>query len=137
MFQHDFQLNYDIKCAIQERRIVVKHASAQNIPVQESVLATDYRLRHGDLVLHYSHRHEPPVSAEPVVVIYESEDVVVVSKPPSIPVHPCANYRRNTLSYILQHDLQKKQKLHITHRLDKLTSGRELLQVSLCDLPDQ
>ena len=31
-------------------------------------------------------RHEPPVTAEPIQVISDTEDIVVVNKPSSIPV---------------------------------------------------
>lgn len=31
-------------------------------------------------------RHEPPVTAEPIHIIKETDDIVVVNKPPSIPV---------------------------------------------------
>ena len=45
-------------------------------------------MKRGDCLVHKVHRHEPPVTAKPVMSAYEDESVVIVSKPPSIPVHP-------------------------------------------------
>lgn len=54
--------------------------------------------------------------------VFEDEDIVVFNKPPSIPVHPCGSYRRNSLTYLVasEHNLRG---LHTLHRLDKHTSG--------------
>lgn len=68
------------------------------------------------------HRHEPPVTAEPVRLLAENEDMVVVDKPSSIPVHPCGRFRHNTVIFILGKEHQLKE-LHPLHRLDRLTSG--------------
>ena len=43
-------------------------------------------LRDNDLLYHRVHRHEPPVSAQPVEVVHEDSDILVVNKPSSIPV---------------------------------------------------
>jgi 23S rRNA-/tRNA-specific pseudouridylate synthase len=61
-----------------------------------------------------------------VHIRYESARLLVVDKPSSIPVHPCGNYRHNSLIYILakEHGLKK---LHVLHRLDAVTSGLLLL----------
>ncbi|KAF3426946.1 hypothetical protein E2986_03356 [Frieseomelitta varia] len=50
------------------------------------------------------------------------EDVVVVNKPASIPVHPCGRYRHNTVVFILAKEYNLKN-LRTIHRLDRLTSG--------------
>ena len=46
-------------------------------------------------------RHEVPVSDERIKIIHMTEDLVVVDKPASIPVHPCGRYRHNTMVFIL------------------------------------
>ena len=43
-------------------------------------------LRNGDRVGHLLHRHEPPVSAEPIVVLHDANNLLVVNKPGSMPV---------------------------------------------------
>lgn len=68
------------------------------------------------------HRHEPPVTAQPIQILVENDEVVVVDKPSSLPVHPCGRFRHNTVIFILgkEHDLKE---LHTIHRLDRMTSG--------------
>ena len=43
-------------------------------------------------------RHEVPVADSRIRVIRMTEDLVVVDKPASIPVHPCGRYRLIFLS---------------------------------------
>lgn len=68
------------------------------------------------------HRHEPPVTAQPIRILTEDDEVVVVDKPSSLPVHPCGRFRHNTVIFILgkEHGLRE---LHTLHRLDRMTSG--------------
>lgn len=75
-----------------------------------------------DFLRNTVHRHEPPVTAEPIRLLAESNDVVVIDKPSSIPVHPCGRFRHNTVIFILGKEHQLKG-LHPLHRLDRLTSG--------------
>ena len=55
-------------------------------------------------------------------IIYEDENMLVVDKPPSVPVHPCGRYRLNSVALILEKENGFKD-LHTLHRLDRLTSG--------------
>uniref|UniRef100_A0A1B6C5M5 Pseudouridylate synthase RPUSD2 n=2 Tax=Clastoptera arizonana TaxID=38151 RepID=A0A1B6C5M5_9HEMI len=82
----------------------------------------DYRLKHNDLLANVVHRHEVPVTSDPITVVHMDEDVVVVNKPASIPVHPCGRYRHNTVVFILAKEYHLKN-LRTIHRLDRLTSG--------------
>eukprot|EP00096_Caligus_rogercresseyi_P014627 TRINITY_DN712_c3_g1_i1.p1 TRINITY_DN712_c3_g1~~TRINITY_DN712_c3_g1_i1.p1 ORF type:complete len:383 (+),score=127.69 TRINITY_DN712_c3_g1_i1:592-1740(+) len=50
------------------------------------------------------------------------DELVVVNKPASIPVHPCGRYRHNTVVFILAKEYGLKN-LRTIHRLDRLTSG--------------
>jgi tRNA pseudouridine synthase 9 len=65
-------------------------------------------------------RHEPPVFGE-LVLVGESDDIVAISKPPSLPMHPCGAYRHNSLEYILkrEHLVANQPILSIVHRLDR------------------
>jgi RluA family pseudouridine synthase len=74
-----------------------------------------------DLVTHVVHRHESPVLHREIVTVHEDDDYLVVDKPPSIPVHPCGTYRRNSLTYLLAS--AGARHLRLVHRLDKQTSG--------------
>ncbi|XP_075386961.1 pseudouridylate synthase RPUSD2 isoform X2 [Tenrec ecaudatus] len=75
-----------------------------------------------DFLRNTVHRHEPPVTSEPIRLLAENEDVVVVDKPSSIPVHPCGRFRHNTVIFILGKEHRLKE-LRPLHRLDRLTSG--------------
>ncbi|NWX13913.1 RUSD2 protein, partial [Aegotheles bennettii] len=79
-------------------------------------------LQNNDFLRNTVHRHEPPVTAQPIQILVENDEVVVVDKPSSLPVHPCGRFRHNTVIFILgkEHDLKE---LHTIHRLDRMTSG--------------
>ncbi|CAH1388426.1 unnamed protein product [Nezara viridula] len=66
--------------------------------------------------------HETPVLAKPLRIIHLDDDLVVLDKPCSLPVHPCGRYRHNTVVFILAKEYQLKN-LRTIHRLDRLTSG--------------
>ncbi|XP_006883288.1 PREDICTED: RNA pseudouridylate synthase domain-containing protein 2 [Elephantulus edwardii] len=89
---------------------------------EERVQDLSIVLKDNDFLRNTVHRHEPPVTAEPIRLLAENEDVVVVDKPSSIPVHPCGRFRHNTVIFILGKEHQLKE-LHPLHRLDRLTSG--------------
>ncbi|CAH0479792.1 unnamed protein product [Peronospora belbahrii] len=105
-----------------------KYAIASGrISVNHEIVPPDTIIENGDLIIHVAHRHEPPVSGDEVSVVYEDHDLIVVSKPPSMPTHPCGAYRHNSLHSILQATRPSLPQLHIVHRLDRLTSGVVLL----------
>ncbi|SGZ49028.1 CIC11C00000000491 [Sungouiella intermedia] len=54
-------------------------------------------------------------------ILFENEDVVVVSKPGGVATHPSGIYRLNTLTEIVRQELG--QKVWPCHRLDKATLG--------------
>lgn len=97
------------------------------ISVNDNSVSTDYRIQGGDVVRHTVHRHEPAVLFYPKdrLVISETEEVVVVDKPPTLPVHPCGAYNRNSLFQILEE--LHYGKLYTVHRLDRLTSGLTII----------
>lgn len=79
-------------------------------------------LKDNDVICNTVHRHEPPVTDNPLEIIELTDDLVVLNKPSSIPVHPCGRYRHNTVVFILgkEHGLTN---LFTLHRIDRLTSG--------------
>ena len=46
----------------------------------------DTLIKNNDLITHKVHRHEPPVVGERINIIHKDDDLVVINKPPSIPV---------------------------------------------------
>ncbi|GLV42476.1 RluA pseudouridine synthase 1 [Carabus blaptoides fortunei] len=95
---------------------------AGTLTVNYEKVPTDYKLKHNDLLANVVHRHEVPVTCHPITIVHMDEDVVVVNKPASIPVHPCGRYRHNTVVFILAKEYNLKN-LRTIHRLDRLTSG--------------
>ncbi|XP_078262220.1 pseudouridylate synthase RPUSD2 [Rhinoraja longicauda] len=100
----------------------IRAASAGRIRLNEQPADLDTVLKNNDFMRNTVHRHEPPVTAQPLRILSQNQEVVVVDKPASIPVHPCGRYRHNTIIFILgkEHNLTE---LHTIHRLDRLTSG--------------
>lgn len=83
----------------------------------------DYLVRNGDMVSHTLHRHEPPVTADPVGIIHEDGDVIVINKPAGIPVHPAGRYKFNSVTEIMKAERGQDFVPHPCNRLDRLTSG--------------
>ncbi|XP_067847065.1 RNA pseudouridylate synthase domain-containing protein 2 [Heptranchias perlo] len=97
-------------------------AKAGRIRLNEKPADLNTVLKNNDFMRNTVHRHEPPVTAQPIEILAQDQEVVVVDKPASIPVHPCGRFRHNTVIFILgkEHNLTE---LHTIHRLDRLTSG--------------
>jgi len=72
------------------------------------------------------HRHEPPVTQQPIHIIHDDPNMLVIDKPPSIPVHPSGRFRHNSVVFILAKE-HGYSNLHLVHRIDRLTSGLLLL----------
>ena len=68
--------------------------------------------------MHKIFREETPVLDTKIKIEYEDESLLAVNKPASIPVHPCGNFKFNSLTCLLEfeHDLTD---LHTVHRLDR------------------
>lgn len=101
----------------------LKAMQTGQVGVNGKTVGPDYILRNGDLVSHKTHRHEPPVSADPILVIHEDDDMLVVNKPAGIPVHPAGRYTYNSLNEILKSERGSDFLPRPCHRLDRLTSG--------------
>ncbi|PNY25259.1 Pseudouridine synthase [Tolypocladium capitatum] len=94
-----------------------------DIYVNGKQVGPDYAVRNGDLVSHTMHRHEPPVTADPVGIIHEDDDMIVINKPSGVPVHPAGRYKFNSVIEIMKADRGKEFIPYPCNRLDRLTSG--------------
>ncbi|KAL4036424.1 hypothetical protein IC575_005164 [Cucumis melo] len=96
------------------------------IQVDGEIVPVSYIVKSSQKISHFLHRHEPPVMAWGVKVLKEEAEVLTVCKPASVPVHPCGQYRKNTVVGILEaeHGLAP---LFPIHRLDRLVSGLLIL----------
>ncbi|KAA8542082.1 hypothetical protein F0562_023234 [Nyssa sinensis] len=104
----------------------VSAVKSGRIQVDGQLVPVSYIVQPSQKISHFLHRHEPPVMAWDVSILQEEPDVLTVCKPASVPVHPCGQYRKNTVIGILQaqHDLAP---LFPVHRLDRLVSGLLIL----------
>ncbi|KAH7121942.1 pseudouridine synthase [Dactylonectria estremocensis] len=93
------------------------------IYVNGQTVGPDYIVKNGDLISHTLHRHEPPVAADPVGVIHEDEDMIVINKPAGVPVHPAGRYNYNSVIEIMKAERGPHFLPYPCNRLDRLTSG--------------
>jgi len=91
----------------------------------------DHILRDNELIVHRAVRctENPVLDVGTIRVVADTEDLLVVVKPSSVPIHACGSYRYNTLVPLLreQGTVGEDAAVHTTHRLDRLTSGLVLL----------
>lgn len=64
------------KKAIQEGQVYLNKQQA----------TLDSIVRNGDLISHRTHKHETPVTARKIGIVYEDDELVVVDKPSGMPV---------------------------------------------------
>ncbi|KAK4126659.1 pseudouridine synthase [Parathielavia appendiculata] len=93
------------------------------VAVNGKTVGPNHILKNGDLVSHTTHRHEPPVTAEPIGIIHEDDDMVVINKPSGVPVHPAGRYNYNSVVEIMKAERGPAFSPRPCNRLDRLTSG--------------
>lgn len=71
--------------------------------------------------------HLPTPSDISLNIIYEDEDIIVVDKPPFMPVHESRNHRGDTLSNAVANHIKKDMAFRAVFRLDRDTSGLVLI----------
>jgi len=96
---------------------------AGGVTVNGKTAGPDRVLKNGELISHTLHRHEPPVTADPVGVIHEDDDIIVINKPAGVPVHPAGRYYHNSVVEILRAERGNAFNPSPCNRLDRLTSG--------------
>jgi tRNA pseudouridine32 synthase len=93
------------------------------VAVNGKSIDLNYVIRNGDLVSHTTHRHEPPVTSEPIHVIHEDDGMIVINKPSGVPVHPAGRYNYNSVIEIMKAERSPGFMPYPCNRLDRLTSG--------------
>ncbi|CAD5209220.1 unnamed protein product [Bursaphelenchus okinawaensis] len=86
-----FNPNY-VVAAARRGRIIINGKQMNNI---------DHVMKLGEKIQHIAHRHEHPVLDVPIQILAETEDMMVVNKPASMPVHACGNYKIHTVLGLL------------------------------------
>ncbi|APA11633.1 hypothetical protein sscle_08g064030 [Sclerotinia sclerotiorum 1980 UF-70] len=87
------------------------------------VESTSQIIKNGDVISHTLHRHEPPVTALPISIVHEDEDIIVINKPSGVPVHPAGRYNYNSVVEIMRAERGHGWNPLPCNRLDRLTSG--------------
>ncbi len=117
-----------------KRNILALKRYPEKILVNGKWEFVNYILKDGDeLILRFeeemsSVRIEP--QDIPIDIIYEDEDILVVNKPPFMPIHPTVNHEKNTLANAVMHYYQKQGLEHVfrcMNRLDTNTSGLTIM----------
>ncbi|KAK3679964.1 DRAP deaminase [Recurvomyces mirabilis] len=80
-------------------------------------------VKNGDVISHTLHRHEPPVTAQPIGIVHEDDDMIVINKPAGVPVHPAGRYNYNSVVEIMRAQRGHQWNPLPCNRLDRLTSG--------------
>jgi 23S rRNA pseudouridine1911/1915/1917 synthase len=84
------------------------------------------RLFEGETALiRYPRAAEPPVPHEVMPILYQDASFVVIDKPGGTLSHPTDKILHNTVTTILSRQLGRK--VHLAHRLDRETSGVQVL----------
>lgn len=81
------------------------HIFPSSITVNGERVCASRAIADGDRVTHRVHRHEPPVTAQPVRIVGRTDRWIAVEKPSSVPMHPSGAYRYNTIVAIVEREL--------------------------------
>jgi 23S rRNA pseudouridine1911/1915/1917 synthase len=95
--------------------------AARRVLIEGQPARADLRLRAG-VRLTYLRQHVEPWADLGFTVLHQDDELIVVDKPAHLPVHGDGPFVRNTLIHRLREQLGSPD-LHLTHRLDRETSG--------------
>ncbi|KAI9485542.1 MAG: hypothetical protein EXX96DRAFT_545499 [Benjaminiella poitrasii] len=97
--------------------------------IKKGLITIDYQptspdtiIKNQDLLSHTVHRHEPPITDQPIEIIHEDDRFFVINKPGNMQVHPGGRFRHNTVLHIMRKELNYNT-LFPLNRLDIYTSG--------------
>ncbi|KAL0480575.1 hypothetical protein AKO1_006804 [Acrasis kona] len=104
------------------KEYLTKAIEAGKLTVSDKTVTPNTKIQDNQKIAHKVHRHEPPVIDQPIKFLHVDKNVYVVEKPSGLPVHPCGRYKKNSITYILEHEYNLKDLFPI-HRIDVHTSG--------------
>ena len=119
-----------IKRIIDSGAIQVVRENSRHLAIGR--MKASFALQPGDLVQVLSTRKPEPEVCFDYRVIHEDSEILVIEKPPNLPVHPAGRFFFNTLLIHLKTDgfktdLKTERNFFLVHRIDKETSGILLL----------
>jgi len=80
--------------------------------------------KNDEITYHVERMEEPEVNKD-VDILYDDGDLIIVNKPPNLPVIPSGRYHKNTLHTIMTEKLNTK--IRMLNRIDRETSGCVIL----------
>ena len=89
----------------------VEAIESGRITINGKKVTGEYELQPSDFLEHRTTRIEMPVYNQEILVLENTDDYIVVNKPPSIPIHCCGAYNKNSMIFILQHTRPELLKL--------------------------
>lgn len=115
------------------RALIILSNKEEKILVAGKIKKSSYRLKEGEVITGRLYQ-APPLTLEPqkvdFTILFEDDDILVISKPPGLVVHPGAGNSENTLVNGLLYHCNEIRGVGddslrpgIVHRLDKDTSG--------------
>ncbi len=119
-----------IKKAIDSGAITIERNGGAHLNLGKIKPSTP--LLKGDIVNVLSTRSKEPEVNFNYQVMFEDDDLIVINKPPNLPVHPAGRYFFNTLLIHLKtrgftSSSNSEKDYYLVHRIDKETSGILLL----------
>jgi 23S rRNA pseudouridine1911/1915/1917 synthase len=119
-----------IKKAIDSGAITIERLGGPHLNLGKVKPSTP--LLKGDIVHVLSTRSKEPEVNFNYQILYEDRDLIVINKPPQLPVHPAGRYFFNTLLIHLKtrgftSESNSEKDYYLVHRIDKETSGVLLL----------
>lgn len=113
-----------------EKRLTLGFVAAQRKALESGQVTVNGKtasptqvIKNGEIISHTLHRHEPPVTASPIGIIHEDDDLLVIDKPAGVPVHAAGRYLYNSVVEILRAERGNSWHPRPCNRLDRLTSG--------------
>jgi 23S rRNA pseudouridine1911/1915/1917 synthase len=119
-----------LKKAIESGAVTIQRESAKHLTLGK--IKASFALQAGDIVQVLSRRNPEPEVNFNYKTLYEDDEILVIHKPPNLPVHPAGRFFFNTLLIHLKtdgfkEDLKAERNYYLVHRIDKETSGILLL----------
>lgn len=71
------------------------------VKINDNLVSINYKFKNNDRFTHVTHRHEPPIYGN-ITLVGQNDQLIAISKPSSLPCHPCGVYKHNSLMSILQ-----------------------------------
>lgn len=114
------------------KNLLLKLKNGKCIFVNDKITATNYITKFNDaIMIDFTNidKQESSIACYDIDldVLYEDDYLLIVNKPPFIPIHPCGSNKTTTLANALLNYFKKKNyninTIHILTRLDTNTSG--------------